>query len=123
MKKINEYATGAADVRPWGRWDVLASGDGFVVKEIVVDPGEILSLQSHQHRAEHWIILAGAAEVTIDNTVSVRRTGDTAFVPVGARHRIASIGDTPLRFIEVLTGDLLSEDDIIRYEDRYGRNR
>ncbi|MEO1247351.1 MAG: phosphomannose isomerase type II C-terminal cupin domain [Pseudomonadota bacterium] len=120
--RINEYATGASDDRPWGRWTVLSSGDGYVVKEIAVKPGEILSLQSHEHRAEHWIVLDGVAQVTIDDEVIERRANETAFIPVGARHRIANIGDTLMRFVEVQTGEVLSEDDIRRYEDRYGRS-
>ncbi len=121
MKRTNDYATGAADDRPWGRWVVLATGDGFAIKEITVEPGEVLSLQSHEHRAEHWIILAGEGEVTVDETVAVHGPGDTTFIPAGARHRVASTGDTPLRLIEVQTGDYLSEGDIRRYDDRYGR--
>jgi mannose-1-phosphate guanylyltransferase/mannose-1-phosphate guanylyltransferase/mannose-6-phosphate isomerase len=121
VKRINEYTTGTADERPWGRWIVLATGDGFAVKEITVEPGEALSLQSHEHRAEHWIILAGEGEVTVDDNIDTRGPGDTAFIPVGARHRVASTGDSPLRFIEVQTGGYLSENDIQRYDDRYGR--
>ena len=120
--RINEYATGASDTRPQGRWTVLFSGNGYVVKEIEVNPGEVLSLQSHDHRAEHWVVVEGVAEVTIDDTVVQRRANETAFIPVGARHRIANAGDTAMRFIEVQTGDVLSEDDIHRFEDRYGRS-
>ena len=123
MKRINEYATGAADERPWGRWVVLATGDGFAVKEITVEPGEVLSLQSHEHRAEHWIILAGEGVVTVADNIDKRGPGDTAFIPAGARHRVLSTGNLPLRFIEVQTGDYLSEDDIQRYDDRYGRTK
>jgi mannose-6-phosphate isomerase-like protein (cupin superfamily) len=121
MKKTNEYVTGATDDPPWGRWVVLATGDGFAIKEITVEPGEVLSLQSHEHRAEHWLILAGEGEVTVGDTVATRGPGDTAFIPVGALHRVASTGDRPLRFIEVQTGDHLSEVDIRRFDDRYGR--
>ncbi|MEO1201214.1 MAG: phosphomannose isomerase type II C-terminal cupin domain [Pseudomonadota bacterium] len=117
----NEYEAGASDERPWGRWTVLSSRDGYVVKEIEVKPGEVLSLQSHEHRAEHWIVVEGIAEVTINENVFERRANETAFIPIGARHRIANPGDTPMRFVEVQTGEILSEDDIKRYEDRYGR--
>jgi mannose-6-phosphate isomerase-like protein (cupin superfamily) len=118
---INQYEAGTSDDRPWGRWTVIAIGDGFTIKEIEVDPGEVLSLQSHGHRSEHWIVVAGVAEVTVGDMVTTKHINDTAFIPVGTRHRIANVGDTPLRFIEVLTGERLDEDDIIRYEDRYGR--
>ena len=101
---------------------MLATGDGYAVKEIVVNPGEILSLQSHQHRSEHWIVLAGVAEVHVGDEVLRCDAGETAFIPAGTRHRIANIGDTTMRFIEVQTGDILSEDDIERFEDRYGRS-
>lgn len=120
--RINQYQAGESDDRPWGRWTVLATGDGYAVKEIVVKPGEVLSLQSHEHRSEHWIVLEGIAEVTVGDEVLRREANETAFIPVGARHRIASIGDTPMRFIEVQCGDVLEETDIQRYEDRYGRS-
>lgn len=121
-ERINEYEAGASDERPWGTWAVLATGDGYAVKEIVVSPGEILSLQSHKHRSEHWVVLDGVAEVTVGDDVVRREANESAFIPAGARHRIANIGETPMRFIEVQTGDLLSEDDIERYDDRYGRS-
>ena len=121
-ERVNEYETGASDERPWGKWTVLAAGDGYVVKEIEVKPGEILSLQSHDHRAEHWIITEGEAEVTLGDEVLVRRANETVFIPVGTRHRITNSGTSRMRFIEVQTGDVLSEDDIQRYEDRYGRS-
>lgn len=118
---INEYEAGAADERPWGRWVVLATGSGYTVKEIEVNPGEVLSLQSHDHRAEHWVIVEGIAEVTIGDSVTRMTVNEAAFIPVGAKHRIANVGDGPMRFVELQTGELLSEDDIHRYEDRYGR--
>lgn len=120
---VNDYQAGASDKRPWGRWEVLASRDGYVVKEIVVEPGEILSLQSHQHRDEHWIVLAGIAEVTINDDVFERRANQTAFIPAQAKHRIANKGKEPMVFIEVQTGEVLSETDITRYQDRYGRSQ
>ncbi len=119
--RINEYEAGASDERPWGTWTVLATGDGYAVKEIVVKPGEVLSLQSHEHRSEHWIVIAGTAEATVGEEVVRRGQNESVFIPAGTRHRIANVGDVPMRFVEVQTGDLLSEDDIQRYEDRYGR--
>lgn len=120
--RVNEYKAGESDERPWGRWTVLATGDGYAVKEIVVNPGEVLSLQSHEHRSEHWIVLAGTAEVTVGDDVRTREVNETVFIPAGARHRIANVGDTDMRFIEVQSGDVLAESDIERYEDRYGRS-
>ena len=121
MNFQNDYQIGASSNRPWGRWAVLAAGDGFVVKEISVNPGHILSLQSHQHRAEHWVILNGEAEVTLDGRTFPRGADETVFIPVMAKHRIANIGETMLTFIEVQTGLILSEEDIERFDDRYGR--
>lgn len=121
MKYQNDYQVGASSTRPWGHWAVLAIGDGFVVKEISVNPGHILSLQSHQHRAEHWVVLSGQAEVTLDGKTFPRGADEAVFIPVKAKHRIANIGETLLTFIEVQTGQVLSEEDIERYDDRYGR--
>jgi len=115
------YTVGDSDDRPWGRWEVLAVGDGFAVKRIVVKPGQILSLQFHHHRAEHWIVLAGEADVTIDGTLRRLGPDDTAFIPVGAQHRIANPSGVDLEFIEVQSGARLDEDDIVRLEDSYGR--
>jgi mannose-6-phosphate isomerase-like protein (cupin superfamily) len=117
----NEYEVGASSSRPWGRWAVLATGDGFVVKEISVNPGELLSLQSHQHRAEHWVILRGNAEVTLDGKTFPKVADDAVFIPAKTKHRIANRGDTLLVFIEIQTGPILSEEDIERFDDRYGR--
>ena len=121
MKNRNDYEVGASSNRPWGRWAVLATGSGFVIKEISVDPGHVLSLQSHEHRAEHWVILSGQAEVTLDDKTFTHGTNDSVFIPATAKHRIANVGETILTFIEVQTGPILSEEDIERFEDRYGR--
>ena len=118
---VNTYEPGASDDRPWGRWVVLACGDGYVLKEIEVHPGQILSLQSHTHRSEHWVVVEGVAEVTLGDDVTVRNVNDTVFIPAGMKHRIANSGDGPLRFIELQTGSVLSEDDIERFDDKYGR--
>jgi len=117
------YIVGDSDERPWGRWEVLAVGEGFAVKKITVKPGEILSLQYHHYRAEHWIVLAGEAEVTVDGIVQRKIPDETVYIPVGAKHRIANPGSEELVFIEVQTGDKLVEDDIVRLEDSYGRAR
>lgn len=115
------YSVGDEDERPWGRWEVLACGEGYVVKELTVNPGEILSLQSHEHRAEHWVIIEGQAEVTLGETTSRKTKDETLFIPIGAKHRIANTGKAPLRFVEIQTGAILSESDFVRYEDNYGR--
>jgi mannose-6-phosphate isomerase-like protein (cupin superfamily) len=115
------YETGSSDTRPWGNWLVLACGFGFVIKEIIVTPGQILSLQSHEKRSEHWVIISGRAEVTLHRDVKQCFPNDTVFIPALAKHRIKNCGDIDLRFIEIQVGEVLSEDDIERYEDRYGR--
>jgi len=107
--------------RPWGAFNDLHRGDGFKVKHIVVNPGQALSLQSHRHRAEHWVVLRGTARVTRDDDTFELSESQTAYIPLGARHRLANPGTVPLEVIEVQTGGYLEEDDIVRYEDAYGR--
>ncbi len=115
------YQKGAKDTRPWGTWEVLEAAENFCVKKICVNPQAKLSLQLHHHRAEHWIIAFGHGVVTLgDELIDVK--GDTAvYIPVETKHRIENNGDVPLVFIEVQTGDSLDEDDIVRFEDVYGR--
>ena len=111
------------DQRPWGWFESLAMGNGFQVKRIVVNPGQALSLQSHNHRAEHWIVVAGTAMVTIgEDFQKLVTTNESVYVPLGAVHRLENPRETPVVIIEVQTGDYLGEDDIIRYEDRYARS-
>ena len=107
--------------RPWGAFNDLHRGDGFKVKHIVVNPGQALSLQSHRHRAEHWVVLRGTAQVTRGDDTFVLSEGQTTHIPLGARHRLANPGTAPLEVMEVQTGGYLEEDDIVRYEDAYGR--
>lgn len=121
MTSTINYSAGDCDTRPWGRWEVLAVGEGYIIKVIDVNAGEILSLQSHEHRNEHWTIIAGAAQVTLDEDKIDMNVDDTVFIPIGTRHRIHNTGDQNLRFIEIQTGAILDENDVIRYEDRYGR--
>jgi len=121
MTKVNEYKAGEADNRPWGRWEVLSAEPGFAVKRIEVLPDQILSLQKHHHRAEHWIITSGIADITIGEATVRKTAGEAAYIPVGEVHRIANPGDEPLVFVEVQLGDRLEESDIIRLEDSYGR--
>ncbi|MDA7455155.1 mannose-1-phosphate guanylyltransferase/mannose-6-phosphate isomerase [Planktomarina temperata] len=110
------------DHRPWGWFESLAIGDFFQVKRICVKPGAALSLQSHQFRSEHWIVVEGDANITIDEEVHTVAEGESVFVPQGAKHRMANSGKTLMVLIEVQIGKYLGEDDIIRYEDIYARN-
>lgn len=107
--------------RPWGSYDSLDVGERFQVKRIMVKPGAALSLQKHQHRAEHWIIVSGTAEVTRDEEVFVLNENQSTYLPLGAVHRLRNTGTQPLELIEVQSGDYLGEDDIVRLEDVYGR--
>jgi mannose-6-phosphate isomerase len=110
-----------SDERPWGSWHVLDEGEGFKVKRIVVHPGSRLSLQRHELRAEHWVVVSGTATCTLGTETVVLRPGDTADVETGQAHRIANEGDETLVVIEVQRGAYLGEDDIVRLEDDYGR--
>jgi mannose-1-phosphate guanylyltransferase/mannose-6-phosphate isomerase len=110
------------DHRPWGWFESLAIGDRFQVKRIVVHPGAALSLQSHHHRAEHWIVVEGTAKVTIDEKVQLVSENQSVYIPLGAVHRMENPGKVPMVLIEVQTGIYLGEDDIIRYEDVYARS-
>jgi len=109
------------DYRPWGWFEGIALGERFQVKRIHVNPGAALSLQSHHHRSEHWIVVAGTAKVTIDYTVTLVTENESVFIPLGAVHRMENPGKVPMVLIEVQTGSYLGEDDIIRYEDAYAR--
>lgn len=109
------------DDRPWGSYDVLDDADSHKVKRIDVKPGQRLSYQRHERRAEHWFVVAGRAEVTIDGEVVSLSEGEAIDIPRGAAHRIANPGDRPLVFIEVQHGDYFGEDDIERLEDDFGR--
>jgi mannose-1-phosphate guanylyltransferase/mannose-6-phosphate isomerase len=109
------------DHRPWGWFESLALGDRFQVKRICVKPGAALSLQSHKHRSEHWIVVEGTAKVTIDDEIKLVSEGQSVYVPLGAKHRMENPSKLPMVLIEVQIGTYLGEDDIIRYEDVYAR--
>lgn len=109
------------DERPWGSFTVLDEGAGYKVKRIEVLPGKRLSYQKHEHRAEHWMMVQGAARVTIDNTDHEVARGGTIDIRLGAAHRIANLGAEKLIFIEIQQGSYLGEDDIIRLQDDFGR--
>ena len=110
------------DHRPWGWFESLATGGRFQVKRIVVNPGAALSLQSHFHRSEHWIVVEGTAKVTVDDTVQLVSENQSVYIPLGATHRMENPGKLPMILIEVQTGSYLGEDDIVRYEDVYARS-
>jgi mannose-1-phosphate guanylyltransferase/mannose-6-phosphate isomerase len=110
------------EIRPWGSFEILANGDRYQVKRLVVNPGAKLSLQSHRHRAEEWSVVNGTARVTLDDDELTVPEGGTVSVAVGAKHRLQNPGRIPLVVIEVQLGSYLGEDDIERYADEYGRN-
>jgi mannose-6-phosphate isomerase len=111
------------DRRPWGSFTVLDEGAGYKVKRIEVLPGKRLSYQRHARRAEHWMVVAGTARVTLDGEDVTVRLGETVDISVGTAHRIENPGDDTLVFIEIQRGDYLGEDDITRIEDDFGRVR
>ena len=111
------------DHRPWGWFESLAVGERFQVKRIHVHPGAALSLQSHHHRSEHWIVVEGTAKVTVDDEVRLVTENQSVYIPLGSVHRMENPGKVPMVLIEVQTGSYLGEDDIIRYEDVYARGQ
>jgi mannose-6-phosphate isomerase-like protein (cupin superfamily) len=117
----NRYAVGDRDTRPWGSWEVIGGGENYAVKRIVVSPGARLSLQRHQHREEHWIVVEGEGVVTRDADRIPVSSGVAVHLPLGCVHRVENPGGMDLVFIEVQRGDPLDENDIERLEDDYGR--
>ena len=116
------YQKGDKDTRPWGTWEVLESQNKFCVKKIVVNPQAILSLQMHNFRAEHWIIVSGEAMIVLGDDTLYRKENESVYIPVKTKHRIKNTSTSePLVFVEIQTGENLDEDDIIRFEDNYGR--
>ncbi|MEO0975286.1 MAG: mannose-1-phosphate guanylyltransferase/mannose-6-phosphate isomerase, partial [Pseudomonadota bacterium] len=107
--------------RPWGSYDSIDNGTRFQVKRITVKPGATLSLQMHHHRAEHWIVVSGTAEVTCGDEVFLLTENQSTYIPIGTQHRLANPGKLPLELIEVQSGSYLGEDDIVRFQDNYGR--
>ena len=115
------YKVGEHDKRPWGTWEVLAVGENYIVKRIVVNPHQKLSLQSHEHRTEHWVITTGVGTVTLDDKIIEAIQDTHIHIKCWQKHRMENRTDTPVVFIEVQAGDTLDENDITRYEDAYGR--
>ncbi|MEL7252704.1 MAG: mannose-1-phosphate guanylyltransferase/mannose-6-phosphate isomerase [Pseudomonadota bacterium] len=118
---IRQADTFPVDHRPWGFFETLTLGGRFQVKRIVVNASAALSLQSHMHRSEHWIVVAGTARVTIDDDIILLAENESVYIPLGAKHRLENPGKVPMELIEVQTGVYLGEDDIVRYEDIYAR--
>ena len=118
---VREAETLPRTYRPWGWYETLALGPRFQVKQIMVPPGKKLSLQSHVHRSEHWVVVQGTATVTVDDEVKLVTENQSVYIPLGAVHRLENPGKVDLHLIEVQTGSYLGEDDIIRYEDVYNR--
>jgi len=108
--------------RPWGSYDCIDQGERFQVKRIIVNPGATLSLQLHHHRAEHWIVVKGTAKVMRDDDVFTLSENQSTYIPLGVKHRLENPGVVPLEIIEVQSGSYLGEDDIVRYDDTYGRS-
>ena len=108
-------------LKPWGSYQVLERGERYVIKRIIVKSSGLLSLQSHIYRSEHWVVVQGTAEVTVDEKTKILNTNENIFIPKKSKHRLANKEKKDLVVIEVWTGDNLSEDDIIRYEDIYSR--
>jgi mannose-6-phosphate isomerase len=111
-----------SEERPWGSWHVIDVADGYKIKRIHVNPGSRLSLQSHEHRSEHWVVIQGEATCEIDGVESVVRHDESIDVPLGAKHRLGNQGAEELVIVEVQLGGYTGEDDICRYEDDYGRS-
>jgi mannose-1-phosphate guanylyltransferase/mannose-1-phosphate guanylyltransferase/mannose-6-phosphate isomerase len=121
LRKAPQAEAFRKEYRPWGHYETLALGSRYQVKSIVVKPGGELSLQSHMHRSEHWVVVEGTALVTLGSTVSTLAENQSIYIPLGEVHRLANPGKVDLCLIEVQTGAYLGEDDIIRYQDIYAR--
>lgn len=120
--KRNEWESHREVYRPWGKYDSLGIGKGYQVKRITVKPGAKLSVQMHHHRAEHWVVVSGSARVTNDSETFLLSENESTYIPIGAIHSLENPGEVDLELIEVQSGDYLGEDDIVRFEDRYGRS-
>jgi mannose-1-phosphate guanylyltransferase/mannose-6-phosphate isomerase len=123
LKRQNRYESSLHRevFRPWGSYDSIDNGERFQVKRLSVKPGQCMSLQLHHHRAEHWIVVSGTARITRGEDVFLLEENQSTYIPLGTRHRIENPGKIPLHIIEVQSGTYLGEDDIVRFEDRYGR--
>ena len=121
-KNKSEWSHHATVYRPWGRFDSIEKGETFQVKKIIVNPKERLSLQKHNHRAEHWIVVSGVAKVTREDETFLLHKNESTYIPQGSKHSLENLEEEPLVLIEVQSGSYLREDDIERFEDKYGRD-
>jgi mannose-1-phosphate guanylyltransferase len=121
LQKHESYKVHRTVVRPWGTYTVLEEGERFKIKRIVVKPGASLSLQMHHHRSEHWVVVSGIAKVVRDDQEYFVNVNESTFISAGRKHRVENSGMLELVMIEVQSGDYLGEDDIVRFEDNYGR--
>jgi mannose-1-phosphate guanylyltransferase/mannose-6-phosphate isomerase len=123
LKKLgrDEFASHRRVYRPWGYYEGVDAGERYQVKRIAVNPGACLSLQMHYHRAEHWVVVSGTAEVTCEEKVFLVSENESTFIPLGHKHRLRNPGKTMLEMVEIQSGSYLGEDDIVRFEDQYGR--
>ena len=110
------------ETRPWGWYEVIDQGNRYKVKRIEVEPNASLSLQKHLHRAEHWVVVEGTAQVEVDGKISIIKENESTYIPLGSKHRLSNRGKIPLRIVEVQSGAYLEEDDIERFDDNYGRS-
>ncbi|SHK09239.1 mannose-1-phosphate guanylyltransferase/mannose-6-phosphate isomerase [Megasphaera elsdenii] len=120
-KKRSEVTDNVTMYRPWGKYTILSEGEGYKVKKIIINPGQKLSLQMHYHRSEHWTVISGTGKLTLDDKEIIFRENESTYIPIGTRHRLENPGKIPLAIIEVQNGKYLGEDDIIRFDDIYGR--
>lgn len=118
---VNLYHKGDCDLRPWGSWAVLDCAEDYCVKRITINPHGMISLQLHHYRKELWVIVEGSGIVTLDSESFTVQKRDIIEITPNTKHRIANKSDTPIVLIEIQTGDKLDEDDIVRFEDIYGR--
>lgn len=121
-QKRKEISENVTMYRPWGSYTILAEGDGFKVKKITVNPGAKLSLQMHYHRSEHWTVISGTGKLTLDDKVVIFKENESTYIPIAVKHRLENPGSIPLSIIEVQNGRYLCEDDIVRFDDVYGRS-
>jgi len=122
MLQAVRYSVGEYEERPWGNWRVVDTGPTFITKRVEVKPGHRLSLQYHEHRSEHWVIVTGSGEATVDDKVTQVGPGDYVVIPRRAVHRLRNTGAEQLVIVEVQYGDILDEHDITRLQDDYSRN-
>ena len=120
-EKRKEAVENVTMYRPWGQYTLLSEGDGYKVKKITVNPGQKLSLQMHYHRSEHWTVINGTGKLTLGDREMIFRENESTYIPIGVKHRLENPGQLPLSVIEVQNGKYLGEDDIVRFDDVYGR--